>query len=93
MLNRMKRFLVFIGLFFAMVSCVDIVDDISIKSDGTGTFKYSVNLSASKVKVNSILALDSLDGKKVMKLPEIKENVKTFKEHSGNIQETILIHE
>jgi hypothetical protein len=80
MLNWMKRFLVFIGLFFAMVSCVDIVDDIYIKSDGTGTFKYSVNLSASKVKVNSILALDSLDGRKVPSIPEIKEKINHYKE-------------
>lgn len=80
MLNRMKKFLVFIGLFFVVVSCVDIVDDISIKSDGTGTFKYSVNLSGSRVKVNSILALDSLDGKKVPSIPEIKEKINHYKE-------------
>jgi hypothetical protein len=80
MLNRMKRFLVFIGLFFAMVSCVDIVDDIYIKSDGTGTFKYSVNLSGSRVKVNSILALDSLDGRKVPTIPEIKLKINRYKE-------------
>jgi len=83
MLNRMKKFLVFIGLFFTIVSCVDIVDDISIKSDGTGTFKYSVNLSASKLKVNSILALDSLDGKKVPSIPEIKEKINRYKEIIG----------
>jgi hypothetical protein len=76
----MKKFLVFIGLFFVVVSCVDIVDDISIKSDGTGTFKYSVNLSGSRVKVNSILALDSLDGKKVPSIPEIKEKINRYKE-------------
>lgn len=80
MLNWMKKFLVFIGLFFIMVSCVDIVDDIYIKSDGTGTFKYSVNLSGSRVKVNSILALDSLDGKKVPSIPEIKEKINRYKE-------------
>lgn len=79
----MKRLLIFIGLFLFMVSCVDIVDDISIKSDGTGTFKYSVNLSASKVKVNSILALDSLDGKKVPSIPEIKEKINRYKEIIG----------
>jgi hypothetical protein len=79
----MKSLLIFIGLFLFMVSCVDIVDDIYIKSDGTGTFKYSVNLSASKVKVNSILALDSLDGKKVPSIPEIKEKINRYKEIIG----------
>lgn len=76
----MKKILVFIGLFFTIVSCVDIVDDIYIKTDGTGTFKYSVNLNGSKVKVNSILALDSLDGRRVPSIPEIKEKINRYKE-------------
>ena len=68
-------------LIFTLTSCVEIIDDIKLNLDGSGVFKYTINLSQSKTSVTSILALDSLDGKKVMKLPEIKENVKTFKEH------------
>ncbi len=67
--------LVFIGL----TSCVEIFDDIYIKNDGSGTFKYKINLSSSKVKVNSILALDSLDGRKVPSIPEIKEKINKYK--------------
>ncbi len=52
--------------------CIEIVDDLSLKQDGSGTFKYSINLSSSKVKVNSLLALDSLDGKKVPSIEEIE---------------------
>jgi len=37
-----------------------------------------VNLSSSKSKINTILNLDSLDGKKVPKLPEIKSKVAEF---------------
>lgn len=40
--------------------------------------RYKVNLSASKVKVNSILALDSLDGKKVPSIQEISAKVGEF---------------
>ena len=47
-------------------------------NDGSGTLRYKVNLSASKVKVNSILALDSLDGKKVPSLQEISAKVGEF---------------
>ncbi len=60
-------------------SCIEIIDDLSIHSDGTGTFKYSINLSSSKLKVNSILSLDSLDGKKVPDLAEIEEKITEFK--------------
>ena len=56
-------------------SCIEIVDDLSINTDGSGTFKYTINLSSSKVKVNSLLALDSLDGKKVPSIDEISQKI------------------
>jgi hypothetical protein len=59
---------------------VEIIDDLSFKSDGSGTFKYTINLSASKVRMNSILALDSLDGKKVPSIQEIKDKIAKYKE-------------
>ncbi len=71
-------FLLFLPLIFT--SCIEIIDDISINSDGSGTFKYVVNLSDSKLKVNSILALDSLDGKKVPSISEIKSIVAEYKQ-------------
>lgn len=74
----MKHFL-FVSLLLILSSCVEIIDDISIKSDGSGTFKYTVNLSSSKVKVNSFLALDSLDGKKVPSLSDIQEKIALYK--------------
>jgi hypothetical protein len=74
-------------LFFSLVSCIDIFDDLTIHNDGTGTYKYSVNLSASKLKINSILALDSLDGKKIPSIIEIQDEInrveKLFKEKEG----------
>ena len=62
-------------LILVLSSCVDIWDDIALHADGSGTYKYTVNMSASKVKINSILALDSVDGKRIPKLPEIKEKI------------------
>jgi hypothetical protein len=47
-------------------------------NDGSGTLRYKVNLSASKVKVNSILALDSLDGKKIPSILDISAKVGEF---------------
>lgn len=64
-----------LGLIFTLSSCIEIIDDLTLNADGSGTFKYNVNLSSSKVKVNSILALDSLDGKKVPSLEEIKRRI------------------
>lgn len=75
----MLKFIPFIILIIlSLSSCIEIIDDLSIKSDGSGTFKYTVNLSSSKIKVNSILALDSIDGKKVPSIDEIKRKINEF---------------
>jgi hypothetical protein len=55
------------------------MDELTIHDDGSGTLKYVINLSSSRVKVNSILALDSLDGKKVPSIEDIKTKVSLFK--------------
>ena len=65
-------------IFSGLSSCIDIIDDVSINNDGSGTLKYTVNLSSSKIKINSILALDSLEGQKVPTIEEIKEKIASF---------------
>lgn len=61
-----------------MTGCIEIVDDLQLNEDGSGTLKYNINLSASKVKLNSYLALDSLDGKKVPSLGEISKKLNSW---------------
>jgi hypothetical protein len=72
---RIRINLLFLLLFVGLSSCIEIIDDLTLNADGSGTFKYHINLSSSKVKVNSILALDSLNGRKVPSLEEIKSRV------------------
>ena len=60
---------------FSLSGCIEIIDDLSFNADGSGTFKYNVNLSSSKIKINSVLALDSLDGKKVPSISEIEDKI------------------
>ncbi|WP_341900235.1 MULTISPECIES: hypothetical protein [Fluviicola] len=66
-------------LVLTLSSCVDLFDDITIHMDGTGKYRYTINMSASKVKINSILALDSVDGRRIPKLPEIKEKIEYYR--------------
>lgn len=68
----------FLLVFFLLSSCIELIDDLTIHNDGSGTFKYIINLSSSKIKVNSILALDSIDGKKVPSMGEIKSKINNF---------------
>jgi hypothetical protein len=76
-----KSFRIFLFFLAASLlsSCLEIIDDLSIKTDGTGSFKYTINLSSSKTKINSLLALDSLDGKKIPKISEIKARAEKIK--------------
>jgi hypothetical protein len=79
--NAMIRTLIFgcFALCLMCSSCIEIIDDITIRNDGSGTLKYTINLSSSKVKIASLLALDSMNGKKVPSLDQIKEKVSAFK--------------
>ena len=76
----MKHFLLFLLIPLFLSSCIEIIDDLSLNQDGSGTFKYTINLSASKVKVNSILALDSFNGVKVPSLLEVDNKIIEFRE-------------
>ncbi len=77
----MKQVIPFLLIFFAVSSCIEILDDITFNTDGSGTFRYTLNLSSSQVKINSILALDSLDGKKVPSLSDIQDRFVFFSEY------------
>ncbi|MCE2681733.1 MAG: hypothetical protein LW704_02040 [Cryomorphaceae bacterium] len=59
-------------------SCIELVDDIKINNDGSGTLKYTINLSSSKVKVTSILALDSINGIRVPSISELNNRISEF---------------
>jgi len=73
------KFFLYISCLFLTQSCIDIIDELTIHNDGSGTFRYSINLSSSKAKVNSVLALDSLNGRAVPSKEEIKNNIANFK--------------
>lgn len=61
-----------------LTSCIELIDDLTLNSDGSGRFKYTINLSSSKPEVTSLLALDSIDGYKIPKVPELKLKITQF---------------
>lgn len=66
-------------LILLLSSCIEIIEDLKLNTDGSGTFKYAINLSSSKTKVTSILALDSIYGEKVPKISDIRIKIGDFK--------------
>lgn len=75
----MKKIFLLILPLFLCSSCIELIDDLTINNDGSGVLKLSINLSKSKLEINSILALDSLNGKRVPKLTEIKDKIAYYK--------------
>jgi hypothetical protein len=76
---RLLTFLLLVFSLFGLTSCIEIIDDVTVNNDGSGSLKYAINLSASKVKINSILALDSLEGRPVPSKEELEERIVSFK--------------
>lgn len=72
------KYLLLFFLFGLVSSCIEIYDDLTLNNDGSGTLRYKINLSESKIKVNSILALDSLDGKPVPSKTQISAKINEF---------------
>lgn len=66
--------LLFTGIFL-FTGCFEIVEDITIHKNGSGTFFYTINLSQSKTRLDGILQLDSTDGYRVPRRKEIDENI------------------
>ncbi len=58
----MPLLLICILLVFSFSSCFQIIEEINVKANGSGKAVITLNLSASKSKVASIMLMDSING-------------------------------
>ncbi|MGL4598914.1 MAG: hypothetical protein ACRCYO_15460 [Bacteroidia bacterium] len=72
-------------LSLALTGCFEIVEDITVHADGTGTFSYSINMSQSKSQLDGIMKLDSSDGYRVPKKSSIMADIETAKKTLNGI--------
>ncbi len=68
-----------------MVSCFDIIEDITINDDGSGKIFFALNLSKSKTKLKSIMLLDSINGNKVPSENDINKHITDLKSKISKI--------
>ncbi len=75
MQKKHKSFLFIILLVFTFgySSCFEIVEEINLNDDGTGSFSLTINMSQSKIQVNSMMLLDSVNGRPVPKIENLKK--------------------
>lgn len=76
----LKKITYLIFLLLLLTSCIEIIDDVTLNSDGSGKFAYTINLSQSKIDVNTYLSLEYYDGKKVLTRDELKQKIYDFRD-------------
>lgn len=86
MKNLIKLFFLLLPLLL-LTSCFDILEKVNVKADGTGEYTVILNASKSKTRLASISKMETINGKKVPKKPEIEskinEAVRIFKATPG----------
>lgn len=70
----LKQFILLLPLLL-LTSCFDIIDKVSVKADGTGEYTVILNASKSKTRLASISKMETINGKKVPKKPEIENKI------------------
>ena len=82
----LRRLMLFLPLLL-LTSCFDIIDKVNVKTDGTGEYTVILNASKSKTRLASISKMETINGKKVPKKPEIEskinESARIFKATPG----------
>lgn len=92
---RKIYFIPFLFLLLSLSSCFQLIEEITLKDDGSGDMQITLNLSQSKSKLASIMLLDSVNGHKIPKDKDIQqfmnETVDFLKKSDGisNIRKSV----
>ena len=73
--KQLYKLLLFVLLIPILSSCFEVIEEISMKNDGTGDVVLTINLSQSKTKVASVMLLDSIQGYKVPSRQKIQQEL------------------
>lgn len=78
MYKKHKSYLsiIFLIITFSYTSCFEIVEEVNLNDDGTGSFSFTVNMSQSRIQVNSIMLLDSINGRPLPKIEDFKKAIR-----------------
>ena len=77
-MNKIFKYLLFSVLLMSLSSCFELIEDTTLNSDGSGIYKLTLNLSSSTTRINSIMAMDSIGGKKVPSHSELQTKIQEY---------------
>ena len=52
-------------ILFSLSSCFEIIEELDLKKDHSGDFTYTLNMSSSRLELNTLLKLDSFKGRAI----------------------------
>lgn len=78
----MKYFqiILLVSLSFILGSCFEIVEDITIKKNGSGHVKIILNASQSRTDINALLLLKEINGYPVPSIDQMNSKINAFKD-------------
>jgi hypothetical protein len=74
LLNKSFTFCLLL-LSLCLCSCFEVVEDMTVTKNGSGTMKLTINMSQSKTKLAAIMLMDSIRGNKVPEPAEIRREL------------------
>ncbi|SFB91496.1 hypothetical protein SAMN05421747_10275 [Parapedobacter composti] len=73
--SRLVRLMCVVLSCSCLTSCFQVIEDISVREDGSGTVTLTANLSQSRTKLASIMLLDSVNSYKVPSQADIRREM------------------
>lgn len=81
MLRKTISYFCLLACLSLCTACFDILEEINLNQDGSGTMLVTLNMSKSKTKLASIMLLDSINGYKVPSKDDMNEAMKDVVAH------------
>jgi len=78
MKKALLRISLLLPLIFIFSSCFELIEDTTFNKDGSGIYKVTLNMSSSQTRLNSVMAMDSIDGKKVPSEKDLQNEIESF---------------
>ena len=76
---QMKRYRLLLFVLFPLAtlfsSCFELIEEVTVNTDGSGTLTLTANLSQSRSKLASVMLLDSVNGYKVPSKQDIRKKM------------------
>lgn len=63
--KSLLKLLTALSICVVLTGCFEVIEEVNLNADGSGSLSYTVNFSQSKTKINSALLLDSINGFKI----------------------------